>query len=498
LNYLLSFILSLLAFPIFLGAGETESINSTYLSEEFESSCSLTPGTLVDDSDESCTYGDQVFDLLKLDEGFQGEETKYVYIKAQGNASCGKILLNPKSGPDCFYDERVPGPQCGAGSCGIESCNLVEIGYWENCSGLSSCTSTSNPYDIGGNTIIFHGFEIIGNDSYWYYEITSRKKQAISHLTFGLICPNGSIGNYVWYDQNNDGIQDANESGINGVKVTLYDGNNQMLDMMTTMVDPNDDKLDGYYMFTNLAAGDYYLTFEYPLGYIVSPEDMGGDDEMDSDIHDSGQSQMAITSMITLESSEDDLTVDAGLFGQPVLPVRFGDFSIKNIRNQIELKWTTLSEINNEGFYIEKSTDNLEFQEIGFVKGIGNSNSLNEYSYVDLNLGRSNLFSYRLRQTDTDGNVSYSAIRSLRFTSDLEFNVFPNPTTGVISMILPESNSVKQVRIYNTVGQMVYSLNVNQASKYYQLDLSGYEEGVYFIRLEDGINSKIKRVILNY
>lgn len=460
-----------------------------------------TPENNTDTSDGSCTYPPQMFDLFKWDDGFNGEETKFVYLKAEGDAACGNILLNPKSGPDCFYDERVPGPQCSSSDCNETACNLTEIGTWEitSCSSFSSCPGTLGSYDIGGNTIIFHGYEINGNDSYWYYEITSRKKQAISHLTFGLICPNGSIGDYVWHDINNNGVQDNGETGINGVTVRLYDGSNNLLSTMVTMQNPNDDKLDGYYMFTNLMAGNYYLTFEYPLGYNLSPPDMGGDDAMDSDIIPEGTPQMAETAMITLESSEDDITVDGGLSGLPVLPVRFGDFSIQNKRNQIELKWTTLSEINNEGFYIEKSTDNnSDFQEIGFVRGMGNSNAINEYSYVDLNLGRSTLFSYRLRQTDTDGNVSYSAIRSLRLQSDVEYEVFPNPTTGVISMILPETVSTKQIRIYNAVGQMIYSLQVNQASKYYQIDLSEFEEGVYFIRLEDGINSKIKKVILNY
>ncbi|NNF36398.1 MAG: T9SS type A sorting domain-containing protein, partial [Saprospiraceae bacterium] len=455
-----------------------------------------------DTNDNSCNYPDQVFNLIKGEGAFDFNdgETKYVYIQAQGNVFCGNILLEPKTGNNCYYDERVPGPQCTEGCDDTQLCSLVDIGTWDpnECNAFNLCQNVLPSYTIGSNTIVFHGYENSGNDSYWYYEITSGTSPSISHLTFGLICPNGSIGDYVWHDVNNNGVQDNGETGINGVTVRLYDGNNNLLSTMVTMQNPNDDKLDGYYMFTNLAAGDYYLTFEYPLGYNISPIDRGGDDEMDSDIMPGGTSEMAETAIITLESSEDDITIDGGLSGTPVLPVRFGDFSIHNKRNQIELKWTTLSEINNEGFYIEKSTDNSEFHEIGFVKGIGNSNAINEYSYVDLNLGRSTLFSYRLRQTDTDGHVSYSAIRSLRLHSGVDYDVFPNPTTGIISMILPETASTKQIRIYNTVGQMIYSLQVNQGSKYYQLDISEFEEGVYFIRLEDGINSKIKRVILNY
>ena len=78
------------------------------------------------------------------------------------------------------------------------------------------------------------------------------------------------IGNRVWEDYDNDGIQDASEPGIEAVRVALYDGNT-LID--TTFTDPN-----GNYLFEELPDGtDYVVRFYMPdaRGYI-SPRDASG------------------------------------------------------------------------------------------------------------------------------------------------------------------------------------------------------------------------------
>ena len=111
-----------------------------------------------------------------------------------------------------------------------------------------------------------------------------------------------AIGDYVWYDVNLDGIQDDGESGVPDVTVNLYDG-------MGTFVISTTTDINGVYHFTDLAPGDYYLEFEPPAGYTISPQDQGGDDDKDSDA-DPNTGQTIIT---TLDPGEDDLSWDAGL-----------------------------------------------------------------------------------------------------------------------------------------------------------------------------------------
>ena len=87
----------------------------------------------------------------------------------------------------------------------------------------------------------------------------------------------GTIGDKVWLDANGDGIQDANEEGLAGITVSLYEANNTFLNAVVTAE-------DGLYSFGSLGASEYYLTFTTPpAGFSLSPSGAGSDDGLDSD-----------------------------------------------------------------------------------------------------------------------------------------------------------------------------------------------------------------------
>ena len=113
----------------------------------------------------------------------------------------------------------------------------------------------------------------------------------------------GTIGNLVWEDKDADGIQDIGEPGINGIVVNLYDSNNNFLSTKTTAG-------GGFYSFTDLEPGSFYLEFiHYVGGYIFSPKDQGSNDQVDSDVDVKGY-----TSIITLTYGQTDMKWDAGIY----------------------------------------------------------------------------------------------------------------------------------------------------------------------------------------
>jgi hypothetical protein len=80
---------------------------------------------------------------------------------------------------------------------------------------------------------------------------TDSSNNVVSDLTidFGYVSPcNGAIGDFVWWDQNGNGIQDAGEPGIANVTVSLYNSQMTLLNATTT-------NSVGYYQFTGLCAG---------------------------------------------------------------------------------------------------------------------------------------------------------------------------------------------------------------------------------------------------
>jgi hypothetical protein len=119
-----------------------------------------------------------------------------------------------------------------------------------------------------------------------------------------------SIGDYVWCDQNCNGIQDAGERGISGVTVILYKSESPQTPFRTTVTDSS-----GHYIFNELQPGGYYVRFVLPSGYTFAPSDIG-DDSKDSDANlFTGR-----TTLISLGEGVHDDTWDAGLCKKPVTP----------------------------------------------------------------------------------------------------------------------------------------------------------------------------------
>lgn len=110
------------------------------------------------------------------------------------------------------------------------------------------------------------------------------------------------------------------------------------------------------------------------------------------------------------------------------LPIKLLNFEALLNDNKIDLKWATSTEINNDYFTIEKSSDLTNWEVVSNVNGAGNSSTNIEYFEVDYfpYLGIS---FYRLKQTDFDGVYSYSKIISVKVESKLTqgINLFPNP-----------------------------------------------------------------------
>lgn len=112
-----------------------------------------------------------------------------------------------------------------------------------------------------------------------------------------------SIGNFVWLDANQNGIQDAGENGISGVNVTLERPDGSVVATTTTGI-------NGQYLFANLAQGSYVVAFGKPSGYTSSTPNTGADDATDSDADPiSGK-----TGTYVLVAGEFKQTVDAGFY----------------------------------------------------------------------------------------------------------------------------------------------------------------------------------------
>ena len=98
---------------------------------------------------------------------------------------------------------------------------------------------------------------------------------------------NINLGDFVWYDTNQDGIQDTGEPGVNGVTVELFSNATctGVADDTTVTANGGLPAADGFYEFTSLSSGTYCVAFSnLPPGHEISPQNVGGNDGIDSDV----------------------------------------------------------------------------------------------------------------------------------------------------------------------------------------------------------------------
>lgn len=176
--------------------------------------------------------------------------------------------------------------------------------------------------------------------------------------------------------------------------------------------------------------------------------------------------------------------------GNSTLPITLSSFYPKVTDQNITLFWTTESEQNNEFFYLERSKDGIEWHAIAVLDGANNSSSVIHYSYTDHNPIHGQSF-YRLKQTDYDGEFSYSKVVVVKFEYGSIPSFYPNPSSGVITVI--ESNDIKNVKILDLQGKVI---EVLKASKNPIYNLEKLNNGVYLIQFESETSIFTEKLII--
>ena len=119
-------------------------------------------------------------------------------------------------------------------------------------------------------------------------------------------------------------------------------------------------------------------------------------------------------------------------FSLPVggpLAITLADFSAEAVKQKVKLNWSTVSEINNDYFTVERSTDNTTWTTVKTIKGAVNSSSLLNYECFD-DAPVVGVMYYRIKQTDLNGKFTYSYTRVVKFTAGDNIYAYPIPNTG--------------------------------------------------------------------
>jgi hypothetical protein len=134
-----------------------------------------------------------------------------------------------------------------------------------------------------------------------------------TEITFHILQPPLSLGDFVWYDTDQDGIQDAGEPGVAGINVDLYQRECTGDALASDTTDAN-----GNYLFEDLSPGIYCLQFSnIPAGWSITAQNLGADEAVDSDA-DPLTAQITDINLLVTDLHEDMGIYTVGSIGDMV------------------------------------------------------------------------------------------------------------------------------------------------------------------------------------
>lgn len=172
-----------------------------------------------------------------------------------------------------------------------------------------------------------------------------------------------------------------------------------------------------------------------------------------------------------------------------VLPVELTHLSAHAVdNNYIKIAWETESEINNQGFEIERSIDGKNFEKIGWQDGSGENGA--RYNFDDKKVIKNQLYYYRLKQFDLDGQYEYFHIVTEKIIGEVQIDIYPNPTLDEIYFQV--SNDLKKedmsLEIFDMLGRIVFADKdyfSEQESTQFSLQNANLPKGIYFLKINN-------------
>lgn len=198
----------------------------------------------------------------------------------------------------------------------------------------------------------------------------------------------------------------------------------------------------------------------------------------------------AITFNLSVASNQDPCLNTAPIG----LPVELTSFTSTCVSQDIELEWSTATELNNDYFTISRSLDGIEWEHVADVDGVGTSYSFNHYSFTENNPNRA-LTYYKLNQTDVNGAMKeYKTIsRDVCPVTEGEVFIYPNPVKSILNISYSGGeDAIVSTAIYNLVGELVY-FSENYEPK---ITMDYNFKGVYILELTLASNTLIEKFIV--
>lgn len=178
------------------------------------------------------------------------------------------------------------------------------------------------------------------------------------------------------------------------------------------------------------------------------------------------------------------------------LPVELSKFQCAlGDDENVLLNWTTMTEIRNNYFSIERSVDGINYDQVGQLPGAGTSSSEKQYTFED-EAPLNSISYYRLKQVDYDGTFKTYPPCVIDRNSLSVFSVFPNPSDEYVDITSSASeNEINTVSVFHSSAKLVFEKQFSGKIRILTADL---ENGFYIVRIENRHSVITKKLVIQH
>lgn len=167
------------------------------------------------------------------------------------------------------------------------------------------------------------------------------------------------------------------------------------------------------------------------------------------------------------------------ILGTVIVPVKWADFSGRQIDETVKLEWATTEEVNVTNFEVQRLSGEGVYSSIGIVEAHGSPSG---YTFVDEHPA-AGINLYRIMQVDADQSFTYSDVVELNFVPTFRIAVFPNPMHDGCTLSIEGEPVSGKLSIIDNLGRIHRSVSLHAVSEL-QIGREGLAEGLYHLRLD--------------